>query len=72
MEEQYANGKDCTQLNNHQEHIEKRLAYIELDKLIDQDHVAGGRDGQPLRNALDQTQESRFKQFDDIQKKPFA
>ena len=72
MKKQHADSKDCTQLNNHQKHVEKCLAHVELDKLIDQDHMTGRRDGQPFRDALDQTQEGRFKQFDDIQKKPFA
>ncbi len=60
VEEQHTDRQNGAQLDNHEKHVQKRVRHVELNKLINQNHVAGRRDGQPLRNALDQTKERRF------------
>ena len=72
MEEQQDNRQNGAKLNDNLKQLIKFIRNLQLHKFIQQNHVSRRGNGQPFRNALDQTQEGRFKQFDDIQKKPFA
>ena len=60
LEEHHHHGDDRAQLDHIQEHIHERLADVELDKLIHQNHVARAADGQPLRDPLDDPEEDRL------------
>ena len=50
--EQHHNGQNGTQLDDYPEHGHELFAGVELDDLLQQDHMTRGRDGQPLGNAL--------------------
>ena len=50
--EQHHHGQDGTQLDDHPEHGHELFAGVEFDDLLQQDHMARGRDGQPLGDAL--------------------
>ena len=52
MPEQHHHGQDGPQLDDHPEHGQELFAGVELDDLLHKDHMARGRDGQPLGNAL--------------------
>ena len=52
MPEQHHHGQDGTQLDDYPEHGQELFAGVELDDLLHKDHMARGRDGQPLGNAL--------------------
>ena len=73
VEKQHADSQDGTELDNHEVHIDeggvaRRVGvHAHLHELVHQDHMARGRDRQPLRDALDDAQQHRFQQFDDIQ-----
>lgn len=70
MEEQQADGKNRTKLDDHQKHVPEFFGHVELDKLVHQDHVTGGRNGQPFGDALNQAQERGLEKFDDVQERP--
>ena len=55
MEKQHADGENRAKLNHDEEHVPKRLGNVHLDELVNQDHVPGGRDGQPFGDALDES-----------------
>ena len=61
--EQHHHSQNGTQLDDHAEHGHKLLAGVELDHLLHQDHVTGGRDGQPLGNALHNAHQDGFQYF---------
>jgi len=67
-QEENANGENSAKLDHDEEHVPEFLGDVELDELIDQDHVPRRGDRQPLRDALDQTEKRGFKQFDDVQR----
>ncbi len=50
--EQDNNREYRTELNNHLEHAVKRFRHVQLYKLIEQNHVSGTADRQPLGDAL--------------------
>ena len=50
--EQDNNREYRTELNNHLEHAVKRFRHVQLHKLIEQNHVSGTADRQPLGDAL--------------------
>ena len=50
--EQHHHSQNGTQLDDHPEHGHELLAGVEPDDLLQQDHMARGRDGQPLGDAL--------------------
>ena len=49
-----------TQLNDNEEHVPELLGDIELDELVDENHVARRGHRQPLGDALDEAKERRF------------
>ena len=57
---QQHHGQNGAQLDDHPEHTHKRLAQLELNNLLQQDHVAGAGDGQPFGNALYDAHEHRL------------
>ncbi len=62
--EQHHHRKNGTQLDDHPEHGHEFLfAGVELYDLFHQDHVACGRDGQPLGDALHNAHQDRFQYF---------
>ena len=61
--EQHHHSQNGTQLDDHAEHGHEFLAGVELDHLLHQDHVAGGRDGQPLGDALHNAHQDGFQYF---------
>ena len=63
--EQHHHCKDGTQLDDHAEHGHELFAGVELYHLFQQDHMACGRDGQPLGDALHDAHQDRF---DDLKK----
>ena len=60
MEEQDDNGENCPQLDDHIEHAPERVGNVQGDKLVQQDQVACGGNGQPLRDALHNAKENGF------------
>ena len=63
VEEQHAHRKDGPELDNHQKHVPEVRAHIKFYELVEQQHVARGRDGQPLGDALDQSIQGRPQQL---------
>ena len=61
--EQDNNREYRTELNNHLEHAVKRFRHIQLYKLIEQNHVSGTADRQPLGDALYNAKQKGFEQF---------
>ena len=61
--EQDHHRHDGAQLDHHPEHGKKGVAGIEPDQLLHQDHVAGGRNGQPFGDALDDAHQQGFDDF---------
>ena len=61
--EQHHHRKDGTQLDDHAEHGHELFAGVEMDELFHQDHMAGGRDGQPLGDALHDAHQDGFQYF---------
>ena len=45
-------GHDGAELDDHQKHIHERLADVQLDELIDKNHMTRTRYRQPLREAF--------------------
>ena len=45
--------------------IRDSVGHLQLHEFVHENHVAGGRDGQPLGDALDDADEKRFQCFDD-------
>ena len=70
MEEQQADGKNRTKLDDHQKHVPEFFGHVELDELVHQNHVTGGRNGQPFGDALNQAKERGLEKFDDVQERP--
>ena len=66
--EQHHHGHDGTQLDDHAEHGHELLAGVELDHLLQQNHMAGGRNGQPFGDALHDAHQDRF---DDLKKRKY-
>ena len=66
--EQHTYSENGAKLDDDKEHVPEFLGDVELDELVDQDHVPRRGDRQPLRDALDQTEKRGFKQFDDVQR----
>ena len=60
---QHHYGQNGTQLDHHQEHLLELRCYIQVQKFVHQDHVAGGADRQPLGNALYNTQHNGLEYF---------
>ena len=52
-----------TELNNHLEHAVKRFRHVQLYKLIEQNHMSGTADRQPLGDALYNAEQKCFEQF---------
>ena len=52
MPEYHHNSQNRTQLNDHKEHFLERFRHIQSNQIIQQEHVSGAADGQPLRNTL--------------------
>ena len=52
VEKQQQHRKNSTQLDHHLEHLIKGCSHIQLDKLIQQNHMSCGGDGQPFGDAL--------------------
>ena len=61
--EQDHHREDGTQLDDHAEHGHELFTCIELDELLHKDHVTGGRDGQPLGDALHNAHQDGFQNF---------
>ena len=61
--EQDNNREYRTELNNHLEHAVKRFRHVQLYKLIEQNHVSGTADRQPLGDALYNAEQKCFEQF---------
>ena len=66
VEVQHADGENRTELNNDEEHVPELFGDVQFHELVDQDHVTGRGDGQPLGDALDQTKEGGFEQVDGV------
>ena len=64
--EQHAYGENGAELDDDEKHVPEFLGDVQLDELVHQDHVTRRRDGQPLRDALDQAKEGGFEQLDNI------
>ena len=64
--EQHHHRHDGTQLDDHPEHGHELFTCIEFDDLLQQDHMTGGRDGEPFGNALHNAHQDRF---DDLEKR---
>lgn len=64
--EQNHHRKDGTQLDDHAEHGHELFTCIELDELLHKDHMTGGRDGQPLGDALHNAHQDGFQNFKNI------
>ena len=64
--EQHHHRHDGTQLDDHPEHGHELFTCIEFDDLLQQDHMTGGRDGEPFGNALHNAHQDRF---DDLKKR---
>ena len=58
--------QNSAQLDDHKEHFLERIAHLQRDELIHEQHVARAADGQPFRNALHDTEENDFQYFDQI------
>ena len=52
LKAQHDDGHDGAELDDDEEHVHERLADIELDELIDKNHMARTRYWQPLRKTL--------------------
>ena len=61
--EQDNNREYRTELNNHLEHTVKCFRHVQLHKLIEQNHVSGTADRQPLGDALYNAEQKCFEQF---------
>lgn len=59
-------GKDRAELDDVQEHLAELGRDVHVDKLIDQQHVAGARNGQPLGYAFDYADDYYFYKFNKI------
>ena len=70
VEEVHAHRQDGAQLDNDLEHAPELFCHVQADEFINENHVTRRRDGQPLGDALDQTEKRRFEQLDDIQRIP--
>ena len=70
VEEVHAHRQDGAQLDNDLEHAPELFRHVQADEFINENHVTRRRDGQPLGDALDQTEKRRFEQLDDIQRIP--
>ena len=57
---QHHHGQNGTQLDDYPEHTHKCIAQLELNDLLQQDHVAGAGDGQPFGDALHDAHEHRL------------
>ena len=62
----HADGKDGAELDDHEEHVPEVLGDVQREELVEQQHVTGRGDGQPLGNALHNTHQDRF---DDLEKR---
>ena len=60
MEEQDQHRRDGAQLNHHLEHLIKIRGDLQLDKLVQQNHMSGGGNGQPFGDALYDAEEHRL------------
>lgn len=58
--EQDHHGQDGTQLDDHQVHVHEGWTDIQLDEFVEQDHVSGAADGQPLGDPLHNAEEDGF------------
>ena len=65
MEVQRKHGQDGADLDYHQEKRQELVGNLQLDEVVDDDHVARRRNGQPFRNALDDAEQQRLQRFDD-------
>ena len=57
-------GENRADLDDHEEQGEELVGYLQFHELVDEDHVAGRRDGQPFGNAFDNALEQGFQDFD--------
>ncbi len=64
VEVQDEHGEDGADLDHHEEQGEELFRYLQLDELVDEDHVAGRRDGKPFGDALDDADEEGLERFD--------
>lgn len=53
MEVQREHGQDGADLDDHQKQRKKLRGNLELHEIIDENHMARRRDGQPFGDALD-------------------
>ena len=60
VEVHHDDGQNGTQLNDNEEHVPELLGDVELDELVDENHVARRGHRQPLGDALDEAKERRF------------
>ena len=60
MKEQQDHGKDRAQLDYDLKHVVEFLGNLQVDEFIQKDHVSGGRNGQPFRDALNDAEEDGF------------
>ena len=56
-------SEDRAELDDNEEHVPVVLRDIELQELLDQDHVAGRTDREPLRDAFNDAQYDDFNNF---------
>ena len=66
-EEHDAHGEDGAELDDDEEHVPEVLGDVQRHELAEQEHVSRARDGQPLRDALDEPVQGRLQKFDDVQ-----
>ena len=62
-EVQQHNRQNRAELNDHLEHGLKRIGHLQLNELIQQNHVSRRADGQPLGNALHNAEEQCLQRF---------
>ena len=67
---QHHDSQYCSELNDDEEHILEAFAHIHVDKLIDQQHMAGAGYWQPLGYALDYAEDYNFQYFDKLHTNP--
>ena len=64
VEEQDDDRHDGAKLNDDKERAVERFGHVQLHELVQQHHVAGGRDRQPFGNALDDAEQARLERFE--------
>ena len=65
MEVQGEHGQDGADLDDHQEQRKELRGNLELHEIVDEDHMARRRDGQPFGDALDDAYEEGLQRFND-------